>query len=164
MSRRMFVRYVGAFVAVAGCGDDTADSTDVSGSATVPSTTPPTTSATTPPGSATTTTAERPPPSLAVTFPEDGARFCGAPIERDPSAGPGCTIDGPEVTFEGSVSDGAEVLARGALAEVAGGRWRLELRLDEGTHEIEFVARDADGREARTSVAVTYAAMEPSDF
>ena len=101
---------------------------------------------------------------MAITFPEDGARFCGVPIDGGPSYVPRCTVDGPEITFEGTVSAGAEVFANGAPADVAGERWTLDVRLDEGTHDVTFIARHGDGPESTAAVTVIYEERESSDF
>ena len=173
VSRRLFIRCVGAFAALAGCGRSASESSVVNGSATVGSpssssssttSTPDTGATAAPSATSSSTTVDGAPPTLAITFPEDGARFCGVPIDGGPSYVPQCTVDGPEVTFEGTVSAGSDVLSRGAPAQVADGRWTLALRLDEGTHEVAFVARDVDGREATASVTVSYEERESSDF
>ena len=176
VSRRRFMQYVGAFAAVAGCGDDTAESTLVTGSATLPvprglhdvgeETTTPETSATTetPTTTSPSTTAERPPPTLAVTFPGGGRPLLRCADRPRSIPVPRCTIDGPEITFEGSVSDGAEVFARGAPAVVAGGHWTLTCGWTrERTRSSSSPATAMDAKR-RTSVAVIYEEKEPSDF
>jgi hypothetical protein len=132
-------------------------------STTSPSTTSPSTAATTTTGP-TTTPPPAEPPELRITFPPDGAVFCGAPLYDDPAYEPRCEINGPELAFEGTVSPGAAVSSGPYDADVTDGRWSLLLILNPGPQRATFIARDDTGAEAIASVSVSYFEMEQSDF
>lgn len=158
VSRRRFLGFLGAVAVLAGCGDN-ADDTEISASSssTVSSTASATTDTTSPP------TAPQP-LELRITFPEDGAVFCGLPFSSAPDYSPRCTIDGPELTFEGIVTPGAEVFVGGLAADVVEDRWSVRVPLDEGEQPVMVQARTADGREVAAAVSVTFHEIEPSGF
>jgi hypothetical protein len=164
MSRRGFVRYIGAVVVIAGCGDDSDGAMVVPGSTASPIDPSTTLTPNVPPSSeGDPSIAEGPPPTLAITFPPDDAWLCGTPIDGGTSRVPLCIVDGPMVTFEGTVTDGAAVFAGDAPADVVDGQWLVDIRIDEGTHVYTVVARDGVGREASASVSVFYEKRENSD-
>jgi hypothetical protein len=103
---------------------------------------PPTTVPAPPP---TTTTADLTPPAIEITSPSNGT------VLREKS-----------VTFLGTTEPGAEVRSGRYGADVSeDGEWSLMLILAKGSNMVTFVAEDAAGNEAATSVTVTYEPEPP---